>query len=101
MKLMVIGDYETVLGFRLVGVQGAMAGGREEALEALQRVLATPDVGVVLMTETLAKSVRDEFEARLYGHGFPLLLEVPDALGPAPDRLSVEDVVRKAIGMSL
>lgn len=101
MKFMVIGDYETVLGFRLAGVQGILADGRQQALDALHQVLASNDIGVVLMTETLAKSVRDEFEARLYGHGFPLLLEVPDALGPQPDRLSVEDVVRKAIGMSL
>jgi len=101
MRFVVIGDPETVLGFRLAGVHGVVATGREEALDTLHEVLSDRDIGVVLMTERLAKSIRDEFEARLYGHGFPLLLEVPDALGPSPDRLSVEDVVRKAIGMSL
>lgn len=101
MRFLVIGDSETVLGFRLAGVQGFTATGRDEALEALRLALAQSDVGVILITEHLAGTIRDEVEARLYGRGFPLLLEVPGAEGPGPDRLSVEGVVRKAVGMSL
>ena len=101
MQFFVIGDRETVLGFRLAGVKGIAATDREETLNALKGALDRRDVGVILITENLASGIREEVEARLYGRGFPLVLEVPGPEGPGPGRLSVEDVVRKAVGMRL
>jgi V/A-type H+-transporting ATPase subunit F len=101
MKFFVIGDRQTVLGFRLVGVEGKVAVEREEALSALEEAVARRDIGIVLITEAVAGKVRDEVEARLYGLGFPLLLEIPDASGPSPERPEIKDVVRKAVGISI
>ena len=101
MKFFVIGDQETVLGLRLVGVEGAVATEREDALVALKEAVAKEDVGVVLVTEKVAAEIRDEVESRLYGIGFPLVLEIPDSSGPVPDRLKIEEVVRRAIGISV
>lgn len=101
MKLFVIGDDQTVLGYRLVGVEGRVAEGSEEALAALRQAVENKEIGVVLITEKIAAGIRDEVEARLYGLGFPLVLEVPDATGPDPSRLDIEEVVRKAIGVSI
>jgi V/A-type H+-transporting ATPase subunit F len=101
MKFFVIGDRQTVLGFRLVGIPGREASGRAETVSALKEAVGSRDVGVVLITEALAGEVRDEVDARLYGMGFPLVLEIPDASGPSPDRPEIEDVVRKAVGISL
>jgi V/A-type H+-transporting ATPase subunit F len=100
-KFFVIGDRETVLGFRLVGVEGNIAGGREDALAALKQAVERKDVGVVLVTEKVAARIRDEVETRLYGFGFPLVLEIPDSSGAAADRLKIEDVVRRAIGITI
>ncbi len=101
MKFFVIGDRETVLGLRLVGVHGRVVEDATEAVAALREALKLPGIGVVLITERLAAQMRDEVDARLYGAGFPLVLEIPDAAGPAPDRLMIEDVVRRAIGVSI
>jgi len=101
MKFFVIGDSQTTLGFRLVGVEGKVAGERQDALSALEEAVARKDVGVVLITEAVANQIRDEVEARLYGLGFPLVLEIPDASGPSPERPEIDDVVRKAIGISI
>ena len=101
MKFFVIGDRDTVTGFRLVGVEGRVVAEREEALSILGEVVERKDIGVVLVTERIAGTIRDEVEKRLYGFGFPLMLEIPDASGPAPDRPKIEDVVRKAIGVSI
>ena len=101
MKFFVIGDRQTVLGFRLVGVEGRQAEAREEALAALDEAVSRKDLGIVLITEAVAAGIRDEVEARLYGIGFPLVLEIPDASGPSPERPSIDDVVRKAIGISI
>ncbi len=101
MKFFVIGDHETVLGLRLVGVEGAIAIKRDDALAALTQAVARDDVGVVLVTEKVTAEIRDEVESRLYGIGFPLVLEIPDSSGPVPDRLKIEEVVRRAIGISI
>ena len=101
MKFFVIGDVETVTGFRLAGVDGRVATEREEILSALSEAVAGKEAGIVLVTERLANKIRDEVEERLYGLGFPLMLEIPDASGPDPNRLEVEDVVRRAIGISI
>lgn len=101
MKFVVIGDRETVLGFRFVGVEGTIATLRADALAALEQAVERKDVGVVLVTEKVAAEIRDEVDARLFGFGFPLVLEIPDSSGPAPDRPKIEEVVRKAVGISI
>ena len=101
MKFHVIGDRQTVLGFRLVGVEGTVATEREAALEALHKVVETRETGIVLVTEAVATKIRDEVEARLYGMGFPLVLEIPDASGPADDRPEIDEIVRKAVGINI
>ena len=101
MKSFVMGDEETVLGFRLVGVRGKVVEGREQALSALKEAVSEKETGIVLITEKIAAGIRDEVDARLYGIGFPLVLEIPDSSGPDPGRLDIEEVVRKAIGVSI
>jgi V/A-type H+-transporting ATPase subunit F len=101
MKFYVLGDDETVLGFRLVGVGGRVVEGREDTLRALREAVEDKQIGVVLITEKIAAGIRDEVEARLYGLGFPLVLEIPDSSGPDPERLDIQEVVRKAIGVSI
>lgn len=101
MRFTVIGDYETVLGFRLAGVQGRVAQNRLETLDALAEAITDRGVGIVLLTETLAAEIREEFDARLYGHGFPLLIEIPDGSGPLARRLSIEHLLHRAVGIKL
>ena len=101
MKFYVIGDRQTVLGFRLVGIPGTVALERDEALDALRTAVEDKDIGIVLVTEGVAGRIRDEVEARLYGIGFPLVLEIPDASGPAEDRPAIDEIVRKAVGISI
>jgi len=101
MKFHVIGDKQTVLGFRLVGVDGVVATEREAALEALHKAVEVKDTGIILITEAVAAKIRDEVDARLYGMGFPLVLEIPDAAGPAEDRPEIDEIVRKAVGISI
>jgi V/A-type H+-transporting ATPase subunit F len=100
-KFYVIGDNETVLGFRLVGVSGRVVENRDEALSALAGVVGNKEIGVVLITEKVAAEIRDEVEARHYGLGFPLVLEIPDSSGPDPERPEIEEIVRRAIGVSI
>ncbi|HOF38647.1 MAG TPA: V-type ATP synthase subunit F [Candidatus Hydrogenedentes bacterium] len=97
----VIGDDQTVLGFRLVGVEGRVASGRDQMLAALNEALGRREIGLIVVSERLAVEIRDEIDARLSDAGFPLILEVPDASGPLPDRPGLAEIVRKAVGVNL
>lgn len=101
MRFYVIGDRETVLGFRMTGVDGTIASDRESAMAALHAASADRQTGVILITGTLAALMREEMNTRMYKAGWPLILEIPDASGPSPDRPDVADIVRRAIGVNL
>ncbi|MGI6460234.1 MAG: V-type ATP synthase subunit F [Candidatus Hydrogenedentales bacterium] len=97
----VIGDDQTVLGFRLVGVEGRVASGRDQMLAALNEALGRREIGLIVVSERLAGEIRDEIDARLSDAGFPLILEVPDAQGPLPGQPGLAEIVRKAVGVNL
>ena len=101
MDFYVIGDRETVLGLRLAGVEGCVAGDRDSALAALRNSMTRKNTGVVLVTEQLAAQMREEVDAHVFGAGTPLLLEIPGAEGASPSRPAIGDIVRKATGISL
>jgi V/A-type H+-transporting ATPase subunit F len=100
-KFAVIGDANMVLGFRLVGIEGLIVKTAEETEKALADVFAREDIGVVVISERLAASVRGAVDSYMFKKSFPLIIEVPDHLGPMEGRLSVRDLIRRAVGIHL
>ena len=101
MKFYVIGDEDTVLGFRLAGIEGKVVSSAEAVLEALEKVFKIEDMGVIIIPERLAVKVRKQIDQYIYKTTFPLIIEVPDRLGPMEGRGSVRDLIRKAVGVNL
>jgi len=101
MRFYVIGDEETVLGFRLVGVQGTVVSNKQDAETAIKKAREDEDLGVILITERTADLVRELVEELLYTTAFPLILEIPDRRGPLKNRGSVRDIVKHAVGLSV
>jgi V/A-type H+-transporting ATPase subunit F len=101
MKLFLIGDRETVLGFSLVGIESAPAESEEEILAILRKVKSRSDIGIFLITERLARLVRPFLDSMLMQKGGPLILEIPDRHGPLPERQSVEAIVLSALGVKV
>lgn len=101
MKFFVIGDEDTVLGFRLAGIEGEVVQNPEEAGEALERAFLSEGLGVIIIPERVAATIRREVERFVYKTTFPLIIEIPDRLGPMEDRGSVRDLIRAAVGVRL
>ncbi len=101
MRFYVIADEATVAGFSLVGVDGVVVEGAEEAKEALQQAFSSHDIGIIVITEKLAASIREEMEEFVFGHDFPLVIEIPDREGPMEGRVSIRQMVRSAIGFNV
>lgn len=101
MNIFVIGDSDTVLGFRLAGVRGCAVSERNDAVIALDSALCDASNGLVLVTESIADMIRERVDMHRASAGIPIVLEIPGASGPSANRVPIGDIVRKAVGVSV
>jgi len=101
MRYHVIGDEDTVLGFRYAGVPGDIAPDAASAREALERVARERDVAVLIMTESVADLIRDEVNRVRFNFELPLVVEVPGPGGPSPERKDLLALIREAVGIKV
>ena len=100
-NIVLIGDQDTVLGFRLAGLQGLVAQDGTGASALFREAVRRADVGIIVLTERLAQSIRPELDAFTDAHDMPFIVEIPDSAGPIPEHKSPSDMVREAIGISI
>lgn len=101
MKVLVIGHPEAVLGFSLAGVQGQAATTAEQVNLALDTALIAPDIGIILVTQDVAKLIQNRMDQLQLRSTIPLVVEIPGPEGVSPDQPSLSDVVLRAIGIKI
>jgi len=101
MRYHVIGDEDTVLGFRYAGVRGEIVGDATAARDALQRVIRQGDVTILIITDTVADLIRADVNAARFGFKLPLVVEVPGPNGPSPQRKDLLTLIREAVGIKV
>ncbi len=95
-KIAVIGDGDTVLGFRLAGVHEAFeAYSPSEAEKILSKLLEREDVALILITDSLASGMK------LPDVRFPIILTVPDRKSEGKGEERLMEIVRRAIGVEI
>jgi V/A-type H+-transporting ATPase subunit F len=78
---------------------GGAADNAAEARQLLDQSLADPEVGLVLITEGVAREIRSEVDDIRREGRPPLILEIPDLKGPRPGGLSLLDRLRALMGI--
>ena len=101
MRYHVIGDEDTVLGFRYAGVPGEIVATADEARGALERFKRPGDVAVLIVTDTIADLVRAEVNTLRFDFELPLVVEVPGPAGPSPSRKDLLTLIREAVGIKV
>lgn len=101
MKFFCIADEDTVRGFRLAGIEGQVVSTVEEAAAALDEAIVQPSLGVVILTQHTAASLRERVDGYRLQRDQPLFVEIPGPRGPLPNRKSLLDLVHSAVGISL
>jgi V/A-type H+-transporting ATPase subunit F len=101
MKIMVIGHPQAVLGFSLAGVHGLAAGTPAQANQALETAFATPDTGIILVTEETAALLGARMDQLRLRSTIPLVVEIPGPDTSASDRQTLKEVVFRAIGVKI
>jgi len=99
MDFFIIADPHTYLAFALAGVPGGQAETPDQARALLQKALEDPEIGLILITERLAGSIRAEVDALRWEGGKTLMVEVPDLAGPLPREETLLDRVRALMGL--
>ena len=112
MNYFIIGERELVLAFSLVGVSGAVAVNRAEALEIFNQVtgkgsgqLSAPSVEqipkVLILTEEVSAMLESEVLDWQMKGNYPLIVEIPGIHGHLQGHKSLSDSIREAAGISV
>jgi vacuolar-type H+-ATPase subunit F/Vma7 len=101
MKLMVIGHPDAVLGFSLAGISGRVATSAAEANKALDEVLASSDVGIVLVTDDVAVQIETRMDQLKMHSTVPLVVEIPAPERVRPAKTPLGEMVKRAIGIKI
>lgn len=101
-KIAVIGDIDTVTGFRLVGVsECATPKSPNETRELLLSFFRDPDMGLIIITEPLAKEVEDTV-VELSQSPVPVILLISDRTGSTGTYEAIlKELIRRAVGIEI
>lgn len=101
MGIFVIGDEETVLGFKLINIDGKKARNQDEASKAFKIATANPDIKLIIINEKIAETIKSEINQYTEKHLTPSIIEVPDKDGPVENRLSIEKLIKTTVGLKI
>ena len=101
-KIAVIGDADTVVGFRLAGLtKTSVSSDTQTTRRALTGYARDQDVSLVIITERLAEQIRDTIE-EISTNPYPVIVEIPDKRGRLEDKENpLRRLVKRAIGVEL
>ena len=87
MKVVAVGGKAFVTGFVLSGVSGEYVSTPAAALEKVEALSRDPTVGLVMVSDDVAKPIQDRLTALRSKNAIPLIYEVP---GPGSKKEKVE-----------
>lgn len=102
MKMFLISDnIDTLTGMRLAGVEGVVVHEKTEIKQAIDKVLADKEIGIVLLTEKFGNEYPELINSVKLEHKFPLFIEIPDRHGTGRKPDFITAYVNEAIGLKL
>jgi len=97
----VIGDEDTVLGFRYGGVPGTVVTNTQEAREAFARAVDDRRARILILTDVVAETIRDEVNKVRAAAAWPLVVEIPGPTGPLPGKRTLLQLIQEAVGVRI
>ena len=106
MDFFFLGDEELVTAFRFIGIDGIAVKDPEEAVEVFTNITGGADFSphenncqVLILTEETADWLGEHMINWQLSGNYPLLVEIPGISGRLPDRKTLVDAIREAIGI--
>ena len=101
MSYHIIGDQDTVLGYRFAGVTGDLVETEEEARAAFRAALADRSLMILLLTEAVEDMLGAEVTAHRMAAIPPYVTIVQDIWGPRGNRRSLQELIGEAVGVKI
>lgn len=101
MKIAVVGDYDSILGFKAVGLDVCPANGAEEVKVTLKRLMNDGETAIIYITEQAALFAEEEI-ASCRDRLVPALIPIPGregSLGIGKQR--VKSSIERAVGADI
>lgn len=98
MKVVAVGGKAFVTGFVLSGVEGEYVDRSEAALVRIQELVENPEVGLIMVSDEVAKPIRGELMAVKAKRAVPLIYEVPGP-GSKPEKIEYRAMLRAILGV--
>ena len=102
MKFYLFSDnVDTLLGMRLVGIQGEVVHERMDFLMKLEDKMKDSSIGIILITTKLIEMCPAVISEIKLSQSKPLLVEIPDRHGHSKIGESIDRYVSEAVGVKL
>jgi V/A-type H+-transporting ATPase subunit F len=97
----IIGDADTVLGFRFAGATGEGVETAPEAADAFRRAIRGHKTDILLITATVENMIPKEVTAHRLTGSAPYLVVVEGVWGGGKPRQSLEGLISEAVGIRM
>ncbi|MEM1995288.1 MAG: V-type ATP synthase subunit F [Nitrososphaerales archaeon] len=98
MKIVALGSKVFVTGLRLAGIEGLKVDSSAEALETLSKLIKDKEVGLILLSDDISKSIRSKLNEIRSKYSTPLIYEVP-APGSKKEKFEYRDMLKQILGV--
>ena len=104
-KVVVVGKKDMAVGFSLAGVDEVFVPKDEyESKKRIDKLLETFDIGVILLSESIAEEIREHLQQREKTRDdiYPVIVEIPDKEGPLEGKDDpLQDKIKRAVGIDI
>lgn len=102
MRMYLISDnVDTSTGMRLAGIEGCVVHQKPELKAELEKAIADPTIGIILLTEKFGREFPDIIDEVRLNRRLPLIIEIPDRHGTGRKPDFITSYVNEAIGLKL
>lgn len=98
MRIVAVGSRVFVTGLRLAGIEGLIVESGKEALDIVNKLLKDKEVGLILLSSDVSKSIRSKLNEIRSKHPTPLIYEVP-APGSKKEKFEYRDMLKQILGV--
>lgn len=92
-------DRDTLTGMHLAGIEGEFVENYEDAKTAIKKAVKYENVGIILITDSIAAHCADIVTQIKIDSSSPLLVEIPNSSGDSKPTDSIMKIVQEAIGL--
>ncbi|MFA5466648.1 MAG: V-type ATP synthase subunit F [Candidatus Izemoplasmatales bacterium] len=102
MRFFLLSDnIDTLVGMRLVGIEGVVIHERQEVLNELEKAMQKPENCIILITTKLVELCPRVISELKLRHPKPLIVEIPDRHGTSTTGETIDNYVSEAIGIKI